>query len=367
MSGQSGASGPKSGSEIVETALELLAVLRENQRAVLRGLGIGCLVGLAYGFGSTQEFDASAKIVPYRNAQGSSGLSGLAGLAGIRLPAGMGEPTVTADLMPEIAKTIDFRTEVASRELALAKGRRASFAVYFDSIYEPSLVEYLRRFTIGLPGISVAWLRARLTSGDAGDSTISSGIPTLSVEEAERLARLSERLRVSIDKRNGILTVSARMPEPVAAAALVNEATSVLTEVAIRIESNKASDQLRFAEEQLAAARLRFSAAQREYATYQSRNRGVLDPLLRIEDVRLQAEQTLAASVVEQLAREVEQARLRRAQDTPVFTVIQTPHVPARRSAPNRVAALLICALAGAMVGLGVARLRQYNNSRVGV
>ena len=51
---------------------------------------------------------------------------------------------------------------------------------------------------------------------------------------------------------------------------------------------------------------------------------------------RIESELSIVQSVVQQLATQVEQAKLKVNQDTPVFTTIKPVSVPYERSAPSR-------------------------------
>jgi uncharacterized protein involved in exopolysaccharide biosynthesis len=181
-----------------------------------------------------------------------------------------------------------------------------------------------------------------------------------------RLGELGDRLDIAIDKKTGIVTVSAKMPDPVAAADLVRVSSRSLMQAVIGIEAKKATEQLKFAEEQQLLAKQRFEIAQSALARFSARNRGGVDPTLMVESRRLEAEVAFATTLFEQLSREVEQARLRRSQDTPVFTVIQTVSVPPRKSEPRRAIILLLCVATAAAVGVLFSAARPSVNLNVG-
>ena len=107
-------------SELVQRSREFGAVIWLERRRVLRALAVTIPIGLLIAFGSKAEYSASTKLLPYRNAASAGGLSSLAGLAGIRLPAGVADQTITADLYPVIARTLDFLVSVAEAPLRFA-------------------------------------------------------------------------------------------------------------------------------------------------------------------------------------------------------------------------------------------------------
>src|SRR5256712_6503250 len=91
-----------------------------ERRRVWRALAVTLPVGLVLAFGCPEEFRASTELLPYRSGPSTGGLSSLANLAGVRLPTGLADQTITADLYPVIAHTLDFQLSVAETPLRFA-------------------------------------------------------------------------------------------------------------------------------------------------------------------------------------------------------------------------------------------------------
>src|SRR5882762_3557729 len=107
-------------SELVRELLAFAEAVWRERRRVWRALAIALAIGLVFAFGCRDEFTASTELLPYRSGPSTGGLSGLASLAGVRLPTGLGDQTITADLYPVIAHTLDFQISVAETPLRFA-------------------------------------------------------------------------------------------------------------------------------------------------------------------------------------------------------------------------------------------------------
>lgn len=127
----------------------------------------------------------------------------------------------------------------------------------------------------------------------------------------------------------------------------------------IEYESNKAAEQLRFIEEQAAQSKQRLDRVQREMALLSDRSRGTVSATAQLESQRLQREYNLAFDVYRQFATELEQARIKKAQDTPVFTVLEHVVVPDTRSSPRRGRILLGSAVLGLLGSVVVVATRR--------
>lgn len=329
-------------------------VLRER-RMLLAPLGLAVGVGLFVAFGSGTEFSSSAKLVPYRGGAASQGgLAGLAGLAGVRIPSGMaGDFVISTDIYPEVVSTLDFRIAISETPVRFSDSAEpVTPLAYFSDRYEPAPVELLLRYTLGLPGLVLETLRSTPSPSGAAGQGENAGFRVVDAQRLKLLRKIQKRIAVTVDKRTGVVSVAASMPDPVAAASLVKATADRLTQVVMEFEVRKADEQLAYIEEQFAVARVRYDNAQRRVAAFADSNRMLTSATSQIERERLEREASLAFETFQQIAREREQARIKRSQDTPVFAVLEVPAVPTERSSPKRGQILLLSVVLGFIAGL---------------
>lgn len=339
-------------SELVQKSREFGGVIWLERRHLLRALVVTIPIGLLIAFGGKEEYSASTKLLPYRNAASTGGLSSLAGLAGIRLPSGVADQTITADLYPVIAKTLDFRMSVAETPLR------------FATTSEPtSMIQYFRdqRSLLGAAVAYATRLRHAMISAltrapNPGAVTVTgnNGAPlrVFDREYLEIVRDLDERLLVGIDRKTSVISITGVMPDPYAAADLVQTAAELLMQRIIDFEAKKAGEQLSFIEEQYGQSRTRYEQAQRNLALFADRNRMLVGAVAQIERERLQREFDVTFEVFQQFSLELEQARIKKNQDTPVFTVLEQVTVPNERSSPRRSVILLLAGFVGVSTGV---------------
>lgn len=345
--------------------LGFVRVVRSERATVVRFGALGLAIGLVFAFGSGEEYTAQARILPYRSGGGGSGgLAGLAGLAGIRLQtSGVGQ-TITADLYPEVAKSQDFRIRLAETPLTFGTlGRSATAIEYFRSLRQTPVTDLIMGYTIGLPGRIVSTIRqaTRPSRSVPADTGLAAHLPVFDQAYLEQVDKLASRLSVSIDRRTSIITITGRMPDAYASADLVRVTADQLMSLVITYESQAAGEQFHFVDTQLQQAKLRYERAQRALATFADRNRSLMSATAEIERDRLQREHDLAFEVYQQMSRELEQARIKMSQDTPVFTVLERASVPTVRSSPKRARLLVQWLLLGVVVGIGRIGFRRLS------
>jgi hypothetical protein len=334
--------------DLVWQAREFGRVIWLERRQLWLALAVTIAIGLLIAFGSEAEYSASTKLLPYRNATGAGALSSLAGLAGFRLPSGAADETITADLYPVIAKTLEFRVAVAETPLRFATDRApVSMIRYFRG--RRSLVRDVAQLRD-----AVVSALTRAPHPDTATVTGGNGAP-LRVFDREylRIIRdLDDRLVVSIEKKTSVITIVGVMPDRFAAADLVQTASERLMRRIIDYEGQKAAEQLRFVEEQYRERRTLYEQAQRNLAVFADRNRSLVSPVALIERERLQRENDVAFQILQQVSLQLAEARIKKNQDTPVFAVLEQPTVPNQRSSPQRSVILLLAGFVGVLAGV---------------
>jgi uncharacterized protein involved in exopolysaccharide biosynthesis len=354
--------------ELVTKISTIAQMLWAARRMIAIRMGLVGIIGLIIAFGSPVEYSASMRLLPYRGggATGGAGLSGLAGLAGIRLPTGANDQTITADLYPEVAKSLDFRIAVAETPLRFsALDRQVSTIEYFRNIRRPALTEIIASYSIGLPGRLLS--SVNLGGGKVAEEpkenpkvvAESTVVRMYDQSYLSLVGTLGRRLSVSMDKKTGILVISGTMPDRYAAADLVRASADRLMQRIIEYESQKAGQNFRFVNEQYLQAKGRYERAQRDLASFSDRNRALMSATSQIDRDRLQREYDIAFEVYQQFSRELEQARIKMNQDTPVFTVLDQVTVPNIKAGPNRAQIMLVALLLGMIAGIAQLWMRQ--------
>ena len=289
------------------------------------------------------EYEAQIKILPYRSSASGGGLSGLAGLAGIRLPVSGGEQTIGVELYPDVAKTIDFKVAVAEAELTFPSRRN--------------------RLTL------LAYLGDSVSSGPASDQASEfrsikypEGVAPYTPKYLGAVSAAASRVEVLYDRRTSIVTVKARLPDDVAAAELAYVASQRLMDRVRAVDVRKAEEQLRFVENAYASSVRRYEAAQMALARYVDRNRILNSAVSQVERSRLERESELAFEVYQQLSRELEQAKTRVSQDSPVFSVLEPATVPTSPIGAGLIQTIFIAGFLGGIAGLVVVFWRELTS-----
>jgi len=182
----------------------------------------------------------------------------------------------------------------------------------------------------------------------------------LNLKQQSAIATLSMMISLNSNAKDGILTLTSTMPEPLAAAQLGQRAQELLQQYIIEFKIKKTKANLNFIQQRFDETSKKFEVAQEKLASFRDRNKSVTLATAKTEEERLTSQYNLIYSIYLELAKQLEQAKIQVKQDTPVFTIIEPISVPTKKSKPNRPKILLIWLFLGGVIGTGVVIGKEY-------
>ena len=373
-----------------EDEIDLIALAKtlwEGRKTILKTTIIFMAIGLFVAIFSEKEYTASTTFVPQSSDGKSIGgnLGGLAAMAGINLGSLGSDSGISPALYPQIVNSIPFQKELLQTPLNFEGQKEPiSYAHYYTEVYTPSVLGYLKKFTIGLPGLIIKALKPKPTNvissaveRDAKGNVIARRHPelvegelkqsvkieqplTITEDEKELIERLEEQLTLDVNDKDGYVTLSVNLAEALPAAQLAKKAQALLQQYIIAFKVQKSTAQLQFIQERYTEKEQEFKTAQQQLARFRDRNQHVTTALAQTTLERLQAEYDLVYGVFSELAKQLETQQLQVKEDTPVFTVLKPVNVPVEKSAPKRGMILVIWVFLGGIAGVIYYTLRIY-------
>lgn len=338
--------------------VELIRLMWLNRWLVIKITGIAMVIGLMVAFFSKKEYTASCDIVLQSSTSGSSSsMNSLAALAGINLNQMQNNVRALSPYVYEnILNSTSYRKELMYTVMDFEKADRpVSFYEYFTSeeFNKPGVMDYVKKYTIGLPGVIIGAIRGPQPESKASAVGEESAIETLTSKEASCVGLLSQMLTISLDDKRGYITLTANMPEPVAAAQLAQAAFDILQKYITKFKIEKVQSDLDFVQERYDEAKRNFEEVQARRAKLRDANMNTTRYSALAELEKLDAEYALRQGVYNSLAQRVEQAKINVKETTPVLTVIKPVTVPRQKSKPRRAMILFAFTFLGAVAGMG--------------
>jgi len=350
-----------------EKEIDLVAITKIfwlGRKKIIKITIIFMLLGLIIAIFSQKEYTASTTIVPQSNDNKKIGgsLGGLASIAGINLGEFGSDSGISPALYPQIINSLPFQKELLNTPLTInGVESQISYESYYKGVYRPSVLSYIKEFTIGLPSTIIKALKGE--GNEAKKSLSTSDLLTVTLAEKELLMQLSDQVQVSINDEDGYITISVTFPEAIAAAELTDKVRKLLQEYIINFKIQKSTEKLNFIKERYIEKGKEFKVIQFELAKFSDQNQQINTLIAKTKLDELQAQYDLIYGVYSELAKQLVTQEIQVKEDTPVFAVLKPVSIPIKKSKPLRGMILLIWIVIGIIVGFCFVFVKDYIES----
>jgi len=303
--------------------IELLKTVWIGKKTIIIISFVFAVIGVGAALLSPVVYSSSTTFITSSSeSSNSSGLSGVASLVGINLGGMSSGNEIPASMYPQIGESIDFK--------------RALLNSFIDEKKQVKLGDFL---------ITKYGIEKTLNTQNKSKSFVS--------ESEDKLFNiLNEIISISVNQKDGFISISANMPESEFAANTCINAREILQEIVINNKIKSVKQQLVFSEEQLAEKRIEFEETQNKLAYFNDSNLNIVNSSVINEREKLEANFQIINAVMVELSKQVEQSKLQVSKDTPVFSVIKEATMPTRRSSPKRTQMVLIYGFIGLAVSV---------------
>ena len=339
--------------------VELIQKMWINRWLIIKVTGVFVVLGVLVALFSAKVYTASCDIVPDTGKSNNSKMSSLAALAGVNLGEGADVTALSPLVYQNIMNGTSFRKELMQTKIDFEEvDKPVSFFDYYTSeeYNKPSVFSYIKKYTIGLPFVILNAIRGEQPEPDYSAIGNNEGptVETLSKDEYNALKILEQCVALTLDNKNGYVTITTNMPEAVASAQLAQATVVLLQKYITEFKIAKVQSNLDFIQGRYDEAKKNFEDIQIRRAAFRDANTNTNKYSARVEAEKLDAEYTLAMNLYSELATQLEQAKIEVKKDTPILTVVRPVTIPYKKSKPARAKILLAFTFLGVMAGAGL-------------
>ena len=373
--------------EVILSFKKYISYINKRQRVIWLSALVMFIIGILYALNIEKEYEATNIIISYTSPSSASGMqsvSRLAGLAGIQLPGSQNEDSrsVSELMIPTILNTYPVATKLGDQKLRFfLKDTTQTGLEYFIKTPPKTFVDYFKEWTIQIPFRIINWVLTVFSEKDDEITPITTKIDNTLVEDLTNnsstqdsnndsnlenpaydhvfvnstvsyaLSQLTSR--VLVDVTNNIITITAKMPDPYAAADLAQFATDILMQEVVNFEIKKIQEEVVFLEELYNESENKYYTSFQRYSELQDRLRGVTSSASQVEIARATVERDIASQQLAQITLRLEQAKINLKEDTPTFAILDPVKIPQKPTTSNPVSIVFIFIILGLFIGIG--------------
>ena len=337
--------------------IELLKKIYLEKKLILKISVLAALFGVVYALFQPNEFTSSTTFIPQLGSgvkTGGSSLSGLASLAGISVSGMESSSEFPPSLYPQVVNGVPFKLDLLSNEIKL-NNEIVLVKDYLEKKSSINITGTIKKYTIGLPSLILSSFKAK----DQNEFPNESEIYSISALDKKLFKVLDNSLSLSINKKEGFITISYTDANKNIAAQITQVAQNLLQEKIIEFKNKSSKEMLDFALKQYSEKKDSYEKLQDERAIFVDKNINISSSLFQNKLRRIESEVNISESIVQQLASQLEQAKLQLNKDTPVFTTIKPVTIPFERSAPKRSQIVIIFSFLGFVFSIGFVLIKQ--------
>ena len=348
-----------SNQQVNEDEIDLIGLLKKvylEKKFILKVSVLAALFGVIYALFQPNEFTSSTTFIPQLSSgvkTGGSSLSGLASLAGINIGSMESSSEFPPTLYPQVVNGIPFQLDLLSSEITF-NNKASNVKDYFlENKSSFNIFSTIKKYTIGLPSLILGSFKNQEVQ------LFESEIYSISKEDQDLFDTLNGALSLSINEKEGFITISFTDTNKNIAAQLTQIAQTLLQEKIIEFKNKSSKEMLDFAMKQYSDKKESYETLQDERAIFVDKNINISSSLFQNKLSRLESEVNISESIVQQLSSQVEQAKLQVNKDTPVFTTIKPVTIPFETSAPKRSQIVIIFGFLGLVLSIGYVLVKE--------
>ena len=302
--------------------IELLKTAWSGRKQIIIISFVFVLIGVASALLWPVFYTSSTTFINSQTESSSnSGLSGVASLVGINLGGISSGSEIPSTMYPQIGESVEFK--------------RALLDSYIDEKEQIKLEDFLADY-------------------NKIEKNVTENNKKLFVSEYENelFDVINDIVSISVNQKDGFITISANMPNSEYAANTCVNARDILQEIVINSRIQSAKQKLKFSEKQLSSKRIEFEEVQNKLAYFNDSNLNLVTSTIINERSKLEAEFQIINAVMVELSKQVEQRKLQVSENTPVFSIIKEASMPVIRTSPKRTQMVLVFGLVGLVVAI---------------
>lgn len=327
--------------------MEYVRKLWNARKLLLKVAGIAAIVGVVIALSIPKKYTAEVTLSPESGKSGGSSLSGMAAMLGIgSINMGGDANALNFSMTSDIVASTPFILELFDTQVKT-----------MDEKIDTTLVAYLETesvpwwsILISLPSKAIGGVISLFSSEE--EKEIQTINPfQLTKKQMGQVGAIKSIIIADSDKKTGMTKISVTLQDPLVAATLVDTVLVKLQKYITNYKTSKAQEDCKYWEHLYEERKKEYYEAQEKYAKYSDNNQGVVLQSVKIEQERLQNEQSIAFQMFSQVATQLQMSRAKLQEEKPAFAILEPASVPLQPSGTSRkiiLVGIVFLAVAGA-------------------
>ena len=299
---------------------KLLASMVRHKLQYAIVLSVSFALGIIVSFSLPKSYTAKVMLAPETSTGNSlGGLSSLASLAGVNMN-GMSSDAIYPEIYPEVVGSTKFLVELSSIKVKSA-----------DGTISTTLYDYIETKQ------KAPWWSSMFSFlGKEKHTGKTLNAFNLSQEQSGIINAIGNSISCSVNNSTSVITIKATAQDPLISATLADSVSVRLQKFITDYRTNKARNDVNNIQKLYNEAKARYDKARQLYSSYSDSNNDLILASYKAKQSDLENEMQLQYNIYSQVTTQLQMAKAKVIEKTPVYAVLQPSTVPYRHSAPKK-------------------------------
>lgn len=343
--------------------IDILGIIKkvlEEGRLLLSFILIFAVIGVIVALNKQKIYTTTVILAPEISGGGSlpESLSSIASMVGVNLGnSGGGVDAIYPQIYPDVLTSSDFIINLF--DVQVKQEKDSLYKTYYDHIINDAKIPFW-----AYPSI---WISELLKDKDAEqDNNTRINNFKLTKKQNDILNFVRSNISCIVDKNTNVISISVNDFDPVVSATMADTIQKQLQQYITMYRTKKARNDVEYAQKLYDEARQQYVKARQAYGSYADANEDLLLESYKTKRDDLENEMQLRYNIYNQIAQQLQLAKAKVQEQTPVFSIIQGATVPLKASSMPRSFLVIIYMFVGVLADAAwILYLRDIVKSKI--
>lgn len=295
-------------------------ILKQNSRKYVLTILFSGIIGLIVAFSIPKSYTTKIMLAPEANTNSllGGGVSSLSSLIGMNM-SGSSSDAILPEIYPDVVSSTNFLVGLSEIHVKTIDGKIST------TLYD--FIENNQK--------SPWWAFPQYFEKKKGFKKKINPYK-LDKKQSNVIKSINNSITCSVNKNNGVITIKAIAQDPLISAVLADSVSSRLQSFITDYRTNKARNDLSYIQKMYTEAKKHYEQARQRYGSFADVHQNIAMASVKAQEEDLENEMQLQYSIYSQVTTQLQMARAKVIEKTPVYAIIQPASVPYRQSSPKR-------------------------------
>ena len=317
---------------------DILKTLKSRKKLFWKTLGCAFVLSCIWIFPKPRTYSTNITVAPeMADMKGGGSLSSIASSFGINLNDMTTTDAFYPDIYPDIISTNEFIAGLMTINVKTIDNEvNTTYYEYLKKHQKSAFYEWPFKWVTKRLGNLMKPAERPKASPNSTNNANGFNIFMMSADETALFDKIRNSINCSVDKKNGIITISVEDQDPLICAIIADSTRVHLQDYITKYRTNKARIDYDYYQKLTVDAKTEYDLAQRNYSHFVDSHLGVSRQAEQSTRDALENDLSIKLTTYNTMYTQMVAARSKIQEATPAFTLLKSATVPVRPSGPKR-------------------------------